>query len=220
MMALPSLSGAPTLLRVPTGLQSAQNRATLLVADASIIAKLFGGPQWGLFRGGKSVAQADSVRSVEYRQDSKLSDYPQQKGAFESYNKVATPFDARLQLSKGGTTTDRKAFLDAIDAAAAGLDLYDVVTPEKVYKNANIQRYDYRRTADSGVGLLTVDLWLVEVRETVAVGFTNSKEASGASLLNLGAVQGQVSFGGLTSRTAAGLDRLSIGGGFTSAFGG
>jgi hypothetical protein len=223
MALLPSIPGAPTLLRppagLPAGLQGVQNRAVLLFADAKQIISLFGGPKWGLFLNGKSVAEADSVRSIEFRQDSKLSDYPQQKGAFESYNKVASPFDARLQFTKGGATADRAKFLDAIDKAANSLDLYEVTTPEKVYKSANIQRYDYHRTADSGVGLLTVDLWLIEIRETVSVGFTNSKQPPGSQLLNAGTVQGQVSFGAVKNALTTGLDRLSIGGGYVSKIG-
>lgn len=217
MALLPSIPGAPALLKTPAALQnlqSLQNKATLLVADASAIVSLFGGPKWGLFLNGKTVAEADSVRSIEFRQDSKLSDYPQQKGAFESYNKVASPFDARLQFTKGGTTSDRAKFLDAIDKAANSLDLYEVTTPEKVYKSANIQRYDYHRTADSGAGLLTVDLWLVEVREIVAVGFTNSKKPAGSKLLNTGTVQGAISNATAKLGVQSGLTKLgTLGGG-------
>lgn len=211
MAITPSIPGAPALLKPPAALQrlqTLQNRATLLVADASAIVSLFGGPKWGLFLNGKTVAEADSVRSIEFRQDSKLSDYPQQKGAFESYNKVSSPFDARLQFTKGGTTSDRAKFLDAIDKAANSLDLYEVTTPEKVYKSANIQRYDYHRTADSGAGLLTVDLWLIEIRETVAVGFTNSKAPAGSKLKNAGTVQGAISNATAKLGLQSGLARL------------
>lgn len=195
MMALPPL-GAPALLRQPAAVSSAfakLNTATLLVADASIIKQLFNKPQWGVFKDTKAVAAADSVLTFEYRQDSKISDYPQEKGGFQTYNKVSTPFDVRVQLTKGGTEADRSTFLAAIDAATASLDLFDVVTPEKVYKSANLQRYDYRRTAQSGVGLITVDLWLVQVRETVGVGFSVAKKPSGFAPVNGGTVQGVVS---------------------------
>jgi hypothetical protein len=216
MAIIPSIPGAPALLKTPAALQNLQNlqnKATPLVADASAIISLFGGPKWGLFLNGKTVAEADSVRSIEFRQDSKLSDYPVQKGAFESYNKVASPFDARLQFTKGGTTSDRAKFLDAIDKAANSLDLYDVTTPEKVYKGANIQRYDYHRTADSGAGLLTVDLWLVEVRETVSAAFGAAKKPAGQKALYGGTVQGAISNANVKLNVQAGMQKLGLIGG-------
>ncbi len=205
-MTLPTIPGAPTLLRQPAALSGAfakLNTASLLVADASIIKQLFNTPQWGVFKDAKAIAAADSVLSFEYRQDTKISDYPQEKGAFQSYNKVGTPFDVRVQLTKGGSEADRSAFLAAIEAATASLDLFDVVTPEKVYKSANLQRFDYRRTANSGVGLITVDLWLVEVRETVTAGFAVAKKPSGYPATNGGTVQGAIS----SARVKLGLGR-------------
>lgn len=195
-MALPTIPGAPALLRTPPALSGAfakLNTASLLVADAAIIKGLFDKPKWGVFKSGKAIASADSVLSFEYRQDTKISEYPQEKGGFQSYNKVGSPFDARVQLTKGGTEADRAAFLSAIEAATASLDLFDVVTPEKVYKSANLQRFDYRRTAASGVGLITVDLWLVEIRETVSTAFTTAKKPSGFPAVNGGTVQGAIS---------------------------
>lgn len=208
-----SIPGVPALLRQPavSGAFAKLNTASLLVADASIIKQLFNKPKWGVFKGGKSVAAADSVLSFEYRQDTKISDYPQEKGGFQSYNKVGTPYDVRVQLTKGGTEAERAAFLAAIEAATASLDLYDVTTPEKVYKNANIQRFDYRRTAQSGAGLITVDLWLVEVRETVSTEFAKSKQPSGAAKLNGGLVQSAISSAGVKLGVSSGLTKLGIG---------
>lgn len=206
-----SIPGAPVLLRQPAAVSSAfakLNTASLLVADASIIKQLFNKPQWGVFKGTKAVAAADSVLTFEYRQDTKISDYPQEKGGFQSYNKVGTPFDVRVQLTKGGTESDRSAFLSAIEAATASLDLFDVVTPEKVYKNANLQRFDYRRTAQSGVGLITVDLWLVEVRETVTAGFAVAKKPSGFAAVNGGTVQGAISSARVKLGVVSGLTKL------------
>lgn len=191
-MAFPTLPGAPALLRPPAIVNtalSAVNRATLLVADASIIAKLFQGPRWGVFREGKAVAAADSVVSFEYRQDTKIADYPMEKGAFQSYNKVGNPYDARVQLAKGGTEVDRTLFLEAVEKAALSLDLFELVTPEKVYRSASIQRFDYRRTAVSGVGLLLVEIWLLEVRETVKTAFAATRAPGGAAVVNAGTVQ-------------------------------
>lgn len=191
MPTLPSLPGAPALLRPPaavSGLLSAVNRATLLVADATIIARIFGASQWGVYLKGKPIVEADSVVSFDYRQDNKIADYPMEKGAFQSYNKTATPYESRVRLTKGGSEADRAKFLSALEKAAASLDLYEVITPERTYIGANIQRINYERTASAGVGLIAVDIWLLEVRETVGSEFASTARASGAKPFNLGQV--------------------------------
>lgn len=186
--------GVPALLNPPSlsTVANVGNLATLVTADATIVRQLLNAkPRWGIFLKGKLIAEADNVLSVEYRQDSRVSQYPQEQGAFQSYNKVATPFEARVQLTKGGSEFDRSAFLKAIESAARSLDLYDVATPERTYSNANIERFDYRRTAHNGAGLITVEIWLVEVRETAKTAFTKTALASGADPKTVGAVQAQ-----------------------------
>lgn len=177
MALLPPLpNGMPQLQRVANAIAPAQQAiqtVTILQADSITLLRKQG-PRWGIFKGGAAVAQADSVLTFEYRQDSHIAQYPQEKGAFQSYNKVATPYDARVQMTRGGTEDDRAAFLGAIETAARSLDLFDVVTPERVYSSANIQRFDYRRTSRGGVGLLTVELWLIEIRATATAKFTST----------------------------------------------
>lgn len=162
----------------------------LLVADAVSAILGFGQPQWGIFdQSNNPVIIADSVVAVDYKQGWHIADYPIEQGDFASYNKVATPFDARVTFTQGGTESDRAAFLAAIEAAAASLDLYNVVTPEKTYLNANIEHYDYRRTSRNGVGLLTVDVGLVEIRQVATTTFTQTAQPSGVDQVNGGTVQ-------------------------------
>ena len=127
--------------------------------------------------------------AVDYKQGWHIADYPIEDGDFASYNKVATPFDAKVTFTQGGTESDRAAFLAAIEAAAASLALYNVVTPEKTYLNANIEHYDYRRTSRNGVGLLMVDVGLVEIRQVATTTFTQTAQPSGADQVNGGTVQ-------------------------------
>lgn len=177
--------GVPPLQRVANAiapLQQALQTATILQADSIAVSGIFRkqGPRWGIFKGTKTIAEAHSVLTFEFKQDSHVSQYPQEQGAFQSYNKVATPYDARVQMTRGGTEEERAAFLAAIEAAAKSLDLYDVVTPERVYSSANIQRVDYRRTARSGVGLITVEFWIIEIRATASAKFANVKTDAAA----------------------------------------
>lgn len=191
--------GIPPLLN-----QASQAVATggLLVADAAAVVNLFfSTAQWGLFADGEPVIEPDSIISVEFKRDWRVVDYPMEKGAFESYNKVTLPFDARVKMTKGGTAAQREAFLEQVEAIAGTTDVYDVVTPEKTYIGTNIVHWDYRREANRGVGLITVDLWLLEIRQTVVPVYTttatpttpvsNPAAPSGADAVSTGTVQPQ-----------------------------
>lgn len=188
-------TGFPSLMHPPGIVQDATklaNSTGLLVADGLlVIHQFFNSERWGIYIGDNLQLAPDSMKSIDYRQATKISDYPQEAGAFQSYNKVGTPFDVRVELTKGGNQRERAAFLKAVEKAAASLDLYDVVTPEKTYTSVNIERYDLRRTADSGLGLLTVDIWLVQIRQTARTAFANSKKPSGMAVQNVGTVRPQ-----------------------------
>jgi len=145
--------------------------------------------KWGIYKNGQPVILADSTIDFDYKNDWRISNYPQEAGAFQSYNKVAIPFDARITLVKGGSDSVRESFLKAIENAAKSLDLYDIVIPEKVYNNATIGHFDYRRTTTNGVGLLAVDIWLVAIRVTVSPTFSNTASPSGANPVTPGSVQ-------------------------------
>jgi hypothetical protein len=141
--------------------------------------------QWGIFnKDGTLAIMPDSIKSIEYNQTWRLPNYPMEQGAFQSYNKVQMPFDVRVSLTKGGNDADREYFLDSIELAANSINLYDVVTPDMVYKNVSIEHIDYRRTATNGVKLLTVDLSLLEIR------VPSSSSSNTASLASSGQVSG------------------------------
>src|SRR5258708_5580656 len=123
---------------------------TLLVADAlSFLASLFG-PPWGIFLNGFPIISADSVVTLDYKQEWTVSDYPVEQGAFETYDKVEMPFETRIRFSAGGSEFNRFNLLQSIAAIADSVTLLDVVTPEQVYNSVTISHYDYRRTAQNG----------------------------------------------------------------------
>ncbi len=148
----------------------------------------FGRPQWGIFgQTGGPILVVDSVADVEYARDYLISDYSQEKGAFESYNKVQKPFQAKVSFLIGQT---RRDFLSAVEAACASLDLVTVVTPEISYPSANLIRYGYRREARAGVTLIRVDVTCEEVRIISGVVPTNGQSTNSASTSQGGQVQG------------------------------
>lgn len=169
---------------------------SLLIADAIGLLGGLAGPQWGIFLGGAPVVatgfNADNVISLEYAQEWILADYPIEQGGFESYDKVQTPFRARIRFSAGGSLANRQALLDAVAAIAGDFNLYSVVTPEFTYLKANVHHYDYRRTAVNGVGLIVVDVWLMEVRvSTQLPPISNAQQPNGNDQVNDGAVQAE-----------------------------
>jgi hypothetical protein len=168
-------------------------------ADGPVVNRATQAPKWGIYnKAGVRILTPDSVISFSFLNEYRISDYPVELGGFESYNKVATPFDARLVFTKGGTVADRKSFLDLLDAIIISLELFDVVTPEKAYINANIIRYDYERASRSGVSLLSVAIFLREIRAAAQTTlsssrqpFANTQAPSGCDSVTTGAQQPQ-----------------------------
>lgn len=136
--------------------------------------------KWGIYKGGKPIVIFDTFLSIDYRQGWVIADFPLEQGAFESYDKVATPFDVRVRLGAGEKMKNRQALIDSVAAIAKTLDLYEVVTPEVTYTSVNVQHFDYRRTATNGLGLIVIELWLLEVRIKASQGAAGgASDASG-----------------------------------------
>lgn len=184
---VPDVPGVPPVLRDPGALL---DPGLILMQFDTVIG--YGGnltPQWGLYLGGVPVVVPDTIPSFEFKSDWAICDYPVERGGFESFNKVDIPFTTRIQFVSGGSVENREALLSQIAAVAGTLQLFDVVTPEVVYPSVNVQHYDYRRTARNGLGLLAVDMQLLEVRVTAGAAGDNTKAASGASPSSDGNVQ-------------------------------
>jgi hypothetical protein len=186
---VPQQSGVPAVFRNPRAIQTIF-AIRLLEADVGTILRSFGPPEWGVFNdGGTPALIPDSIVAVDIRREWRLSDYPVERGGFQSFNKVQLPGDARVRMSVSGAAV-RAPFLDQLDRIAASLDFYTVVTPDAIYPSVNITHYDYRREQRSGASLLQVDLWLQEVRVTAQTEFTNTKSPEGAANQAGGNVQG------------------------------
>jgi hypothetical protein len=148
------------------------------------------------------VVKPDSFLEFGYRIEYSVSDYPVQDGAFNSYDKVANPFEAFVRMSKGGSKQERKAFLDSIEAIQGTLDRYDILTPEKTYIGVNVLRYELARRGNRAAYFFTeVDLYFREIRTATAVYGTVStlppsvivaaKNVDAQIVQNIGNVQAQ-----------------------------
>lgn len=172
-LEVPQLPNSASLLGLPPVPNVESFIASQSVPDAPVdtvglpISDIQAQGQWGIFDSdtGEVIIQADTVLSIDYKNTWLISDYPQENGAFQSYNKVKIPYDVRVKFAIGGTQSDRENFLTRAEAAAESINTYTVTTPEAHYDNANIQHIDYRRETKDGASMIIMEVWLSEIRQ-------------------------------------------------------
>lgn len=150
---------------------------TVDTAIASVLAGIDGAiwdvfarkPLWGIYdQNGQKALEPDTMLDLDFRNESFISNFPTQNAGFCSYNKVHTPYNATIIMSKGGSEVDRINFLDKLSTIADDTKLYNVVMPEKSYLNCNITMHGFRRSTEEGAGMLTVEIGLVEIQQKTA----------------------------------------------------
>ena len=217
---VPPLPGVPPLLRSPT---QAFGTVVLLAADVTSVLSGLGilqAPQWGLFTasgqpafaaasvGGIATAlisfltgagSGQSISNVEYRLDHRIATAPQEQGAFLSYNKVSTPFGARVTYAVSGPPAQVGAFLGQVQTLQASTNLLTLILPEISYPSCDVVHHDFRRSASKGATLLLVDIWVEQVRVSGTAAFTNTQQPAGAGQQNGGTAQGQTPTAGQAS---------------------
>lgn len=181
MSLFPGIPQLPPSAAVPVLTLLASEAVSSLLWHASQVP-----PAWGVFDArGNQVLFPDSVLEFSNRQEYELSNYPVQAGSFATYNKVIRPFEVQLRFSKSGTLSERADFLITIEALAASLELLTVATPENIYGNVNLERFEVTRRGAKGAYFLTeVDCWFVQIIEvqaqytTTAVQLPNGPDAA------------------------------------------
>lgn len=205
--ATPTLPGG--LPSIPGGVPPAPAAVTL---DTVTVTGARSKVDWGIYLKNTKVIEPDSIISLEYRREWRLADYPMEaakisdvgvgsEGAFQTYNKVAIPFDVRLRMTKGGSPQARAAFLSAVEEIAAGLGVFNVVSPEATYTSVNIFSLGYSRAAHQGLGLISLDIGLRQIRMTATAQFTNVKAP---------ASQAPIRGGTVSTKAATALQQLNV----------
>lgn len=194
MPNVPKVPGVPILASYSSFV------GTLLIADTIASLTALFRTQWGAFKNGIAIIFADNVVDLSFKQDFSISNYPIEQGGFESYDKVASPFEVRVRFSSGGSLLERQSLLKSVNVVDNSLELFDIVTPEAVYIGVNMMHFDYQRAADRGAGMIVIDTWWMEVREAAQAAFSNTKAPSGSGVVN----------GGTTPTTAATPSELTI----------
>jgi hypothetical protein len=220
---VPKLPGVPQLVRASTALQSAiLPTVGLGIAGARLALAILAKPQWGVYRydppappgdgivdavtGETELAEVvvrpsnpvitpDNIFRVAYLQEFSLPEVPLQEGGFATYNKVASPYEMELRMTKGGTLAERAAFLDDCERAAASMTLYRILTPERTYQPVNIQGFSVMREGAQGAYFFAeVDIRFTEIRQVTAqygtagidTPTTNAKDPSARPTQNQG----------------------------------
>ncbi|WP_046901584.1 phage baseplate protein [Gluconobacter oxydans] len=220
---IPAAVGVPALLgqSIGAGVDASASIALAGVVQSWTVNQA--AKKWGIYQntrdpltgqtGTENVLSAAHVHGVEYESSYAVSDAPQEKGAFISYNKVKAPYNARVTLICDGSETGssgllssltslisgltggagvsvRQDFLSTLERIVADTNLYHVVTPERTYINANIVGYRWRRTSENGLTMLVAEVALQEIRKTAVSTFTNTAQPQGAASIQGGTVQG------------------------------
>lgn len=182
---VPYAPGVPAVLRAGTFLNPAL-AVSIAVADITGLGGYAPQQQWGIFTAsGQPLFDFDNVAGVEIKHEMAVPTYPIEGGGFSSYNKVQLPYDARMTFTVGGDIERRGAFLSALETALFSLSLYTVVMPEFFYSSGNIVHYDLARHDGKGVGMLIVNVYVQEIRNTATSQFAapddNSNQAAGTT---------------------------------------
>lgn len=213
---VPALAGVPALPR-RTGLTPAA-RISLGILQNILLSSSRAQSQWGIFdKNGTALGDPNqfiglngkilnelgqnsrlSTGSFDYSKETRVSEFPIERGGFASYNKVETPASSVVTMCFTGSEKDRTLFLEAIDAACKSTELYSVATPEKNYINYSIESYNYQRRSDRGTTLFIVEISLKEIRQ-VSAAYAQSnkgqieqpKNVSATPQVNGGKVQAQ-----------------------------
>jgi len=209
---VPQLPGVPQVRRSSLFPASAPPILNIPIAIGRLWQAFFAQPVWGIFEQPeeqpttvgedgietvtvrsqplKRVVTPDSIGEFGYRNEYDTSDYPVQKGGFADYNKVANPFEISLRLRKGGNKDERAKLIEEIEAIVGTTLFYQIMTPERTYRNCNVTRYEISRRGAGGAYYMSeVDIYFKEIREVEAeYSVTSVATANAASAAALPAI--------------------------------
>lgn len=150
------------------------------------------GPGYGIYlKTGAKALSPSSFLGIDYEADSSIISAPIEQGSYASYNKVKRPPTIRVTFVLEGwsglsgslpnltnfSLTSRADMLGALDAMVNSATTYDIETPDTVYQDYDLVRYNYR-TSDRDVSLLTVEAIFQAVLEEAEVALTSTTAQS------------------------------------------
>lgn len=124
------------------------------------------------------------------RYETQISDYPQETGAFQPYNKVRRPKSVSVMMVKTGSDLARLAWLAAIEQQEANTPnaLYTIISPQGVFVDYALTGLSYETRQDRGSNMLYLNLQFVQVPliPSSTGTYTNTAEAKSGPIEQLG----------------------------------
>lgn len=179
---VPKLPGVPQLKRAAVGLIPGPVLGTAL-AIGRLWQALDITPQWGIFdQQMNQMVKPDNIMDFGYVNDANVATFPVERGSFVNYNKVQNSFEVLLRFTKGGSKADREQFVRDLEALQFSIGLFNVLTPERTYRNVNLTRVQIARRGVIGAYFFAdVDVRLLEIREVTPQYTTASAPTSNAA---------------------------------------
>lgn len=140
------------------------------------------------------VLRFDSCISLDLKTDGEVVSTPIEEGSFMTYNKAVGPDEIDVTLAIQGETNQLQAAIEKLKKLQQQPRKLTFVAPMFSWGNMSIETYSFSLKLENGIGVLYVDLVLVEIREvttqyTDTKPITSSKKAGNASTVSKGKQQ-------------------------------
>jgi hypothetical protein len=115
--------------------------------------------------------------------ETQMSDYPQELGAFQPYNKVKRPRAVNITLVKTGSDVARFAWLAAIEQQEAmnPEQLYTLISPQGIYVDFAISGMSIETRPDKGSNILYLNMVFTQVPTIVSASGTGGATVAAKS---------------------------------------
>lgn len=193
---VPDLPGVPQVPRLPGFTVSEILTLGVDAISGALWQSAQALPTWGIYGSGANIGTAvltpDSIIDFGARSQWQVLSFPVQQGGFASYNKVIVPSEFSVRMTRGGSQADRQSFLQQIANIAGDTNLYTILTPEWVYQNCNVTRYEVTRRGAAGAFFLDVDVYFIQVNQVTSIyqsATQNAQNPTAQPATNGGALQ-------------------------------
>lgn len=107
-----------------------------------------------------------SFLGADLTAEAKVVTAPIEQGSFVAYNKVHSPDEVNVAGAIKGDAAALNTALGRLLEMQKSTRLYNVVTPDHVYRGYNLYKLSYQRTVDSGTDLIVFEGRFMEIRQT------------------------------------------------------
>lgn len=144
----------------------------------------------------------DQWEEFGFRYETALSDYPQEQGAFQPYNKVTRPFAITTTLVKTGSDITRLTWFLAIQQQESQnpTQLYTLISPQGIFADYVISGMSYTTRKERGSNMLYLDVTFTQIPQIIAMdgSFQNTLAPKSSPVSQIGRVFTQAASGAQT----------------------